>query len=171
MKLKLNREFAVRHLFVAALLAAMGAWFAYDGYVTYPSMTPEALYEKIEHSQPPSHEAAVKVYENAIPRQKQFMALCLLGSLVVGLGVLKAWRFRFEYDDDGFFWNGHRMTKADILSVNDSQWKKKGIFRLKTRFGKITLDAWHNAGVDEFVNQISSARMESQTSVPRSESL
>ena len=150
MKLKLNREFAARHLFVAALLAAMGCWFAYDGYVTYPSMSPEALYEKIERSQPPSHEAAVKVYENAIPRQKQFMALCLVGSLIVGLGVFRAWRFDFGYDDAGFTWKGRRMTKDDIKSVDDSQWKKKGILKLNTRFGRITLDAWHHTGVDGF---------------------
>jgi len=155
MKLKLNREFAVRHLFVTALLAAMGCWFAYDGYVTYPSMTPEALYEKIEHSQPPSHEAAVKVYENAIPRQKQFMGLCLLGSLIVGLGVFRAWRFDFEYDDAGFTWNGRRMAFADIKSVDDSQWKKKGILKLNTPFGRITLDAWHNTGVDAFRAKLS----------------
>ena len=155
MKLKLNREFAVRHLFVTALLVAMGCWFAYDGYVTYPSMTPEALYEKIEHSQPPSHEAAVKVYENAIPRQKQFMGLCLLGSLIVGLGVFRAWRFDFEYDDAGFTWNGRRMTFADIKSVDDSQWKKKGILKLNTPFGRITLDAWHNTGVDAFRAKLS----------------
>lgn len=155
MKLKLNREFAVRHLFVTVLLAAMGCWFAYDGYVTYPSMTPEALYEKIEHSQPPSHEAALKVYENAIPRQKQFMGLCLLGSLIVGLGVFRAWRFDFEYDDAGFTWNGRRMTFADIKSVDDSQWKKKGILKLNTPFGRITLDAWHNTGVDAFRAKLS----------------
>ena len=155
MKLKLNREFAARHLFVTVLLAAMGCWFAYDGYVTYPSMTPEALYEKIEHSQPPSHEAALKVYENAIPRQKQFMGLCLLGSLIVGLGVFRAWRFDFEYDDAGFTWNGRRMTFADIKSVDDSQWKKKGILKLNTPFGRITLDAWHNTGVDAFRAKLS----------------
>lgn len=150
MKLKLNREFAIRHLFVTALLLAMGGWFAYDGYVTYPSMTPEALYEKIEHSQPASHEAAVKVYENAIPRQKQFMGLCIVGALIVGLGVLKAWRVSFEYDEAGFVWNGRRMALSDIESVDESQWKKKGILKIKTRCGRITLDAWHNTGVDGF---------------------
>ena len=150
MKLKLNKEFATRHLFVTALLIAMGYWFAYDGYVTYPAMTPEALYEKIEHSQPASHEAAVKVYENAIPRQKQFMGLCFVAALVIGLGVLRAWRFAFEYDEKGFTWNGRRMSLSDIESVDESQWKKKGILKLKTKAGRIVLDAWHNTGVDGF---------------------
>ena len=160
MKLKLNREFAMRHLFVTLLLAAMGGWFAYDGYVTYPSMTPEELYEKIKHSKPPSAEAAAKVRENAIPRQKQFMGLCLIGSLIVGLGVLRAWKVSFEYDESGFAWNGRRMQLTDIESVDESQWKKKGILKLKTRNGPITLDAWHNTGVDGFYEIVRAHRAE-----------
>ena len=150
MKLRLNREFAIRHIFVTVLLVAMGAWFAYDGYVTYPSLTPEELYQKIEKSEAPSHEAAVKLYESAVPRQKQFMSLCFVGALIVGLGVLKAWRFSFEYDETGFTWRGRRMGLSDIESVDESQWKKKGILKLKTSAGVITLDSWHNTGVDGF---------------------
>jgi hypothetical protein len=151
MKLKLNREFAMRHGFVALLLAAMGGWFAYDGYVTYPSMTPEALYEQIEHSKPPSPEAAQKVYENAIPRQKQLMGLCFLGSLVVAFGLWRAWRFSFEYDESGFSFGGVRHAFGDVASIDDSRWKKKGIMSLKLSDGrKITLDAWHNTGVEGF---------------------
>ncbi len=150
MKLKLNREFAVRHLFVAVLLFGMACWFAYDGYVTYPSMTPEALYEKIERSTPPSHEEALRVYGNAIPRQKQFMALCFAGAIIVGFGVLRAYRFDFEYDESGFVFKGRRMGYGDIKALNDSQWKKKGILSLETANGKIVLDAWHNTGVDGF---------------------
>ena len=150
MKLRLNREFAIRHIFVTVLLVAMGAWFAYDGYVTYPSMTPEELYQKIEKSEAPSHEAAMKVYESAVPRQKQFMGLCLVGALIVGLGVLKAWRFSFEYDETGFTWRGRRMELSDIESIDESQWKKKGILKFKTSAGAITLDSWHNTGVDGF---------------------
>ena len=136
----------------------MGGWFAYDGYVTYPSLTPEALYEKIEKSAAPSHEAAVKVYENAIPRQKQFMGLCLLGALIVGVGVFRAWRFSFEYDDAGFIWKGRRMTMADIKSVDESKWKSKGILKLETTAGRITLDAWHNTGVEGFREKLTQER-------------
>lgn len=140
----------MRHIFVAALLLAMGCWFAYDGYVTYPSMTPAELYEKIERAKPPSEEAAVRVYNSAIPRQKQFMALCLIGSLIVGVGVFRSWRFDFEYDETGFTWKGRRMSIGDIKSVNASKWAKKGVLRLVTPAGGITLDAWHNKGVDGF---------------------
>ena len=151
MKLKLNREFATRHLFVAVLLAGMGGWFAYDGYVTYPSMTPEALYEQIEHSPAPSREAAEKVYSNAIPRQKQFMCLCFVGAAIVGLGVLRASRFSFAYREHGFSHNRRRYRIDDVAKVDVSQWKKKGILRIVTSDGaRITLDGWHHKGVDGF---------------------
>lgn len=151
MKLKLNREFAMRHLFVAALLAGMGGWFAYDGYVTYPSMTPEALYEQIEKSAPPSKEAAEKVYANAIPRQKQFMALCLLGAAIVGFGVWRASRFRFAYRERCFSFNGRRHAVDEVAKADVSQWKKKGILRITLWDGtRITLDAWHHKGVEGF---------------------
>lgn len=151
MKLKLNREFAIRHLFVAVLLTGMGAWFAYDGYVAYPSMTPEALYEQIEHQPPASREAAEKVYANAIPRQKQFMALCIIGAAIVGFGVWRASRFRFTYRERGFSYHGRRYAIADISKVDASQWGKKGILRLLTGDGtRIVLDGWHHKGVDGF---------------------
>ena len=46
MRLKLNKEFAVRHLAVALLMAALGGWFAYDGYVKYPAMDAATLYRE-----------------------------------------------------------------------------------------------------------------------------
>ena len=151
MKLKLNREFAMRHMFVALLLTGMGGWFAYDGYVTYPSMTPEALYERIEHAPAPSREAAEKVYSNAIPRQKQFMILCLAGAAAIGFGVWRASRFRFTYRDRAFAYNGRRYRLDDISKTETSQWGKKGILRLSLRDGTcVVLDAWHHTGVDGF---------------------
>ena len=158
MKLRLNREFAMRHLFVAALLAGMGCWFAYDGYVTYPSMTPEALYERIEKGAPPSREAAERVYANAIPRQRQFMVLCLVGAAIVGLGVWRASRFRFAYRERSFSYSGRRHSIDDIAKVDVSQWKKKGILRVAVRDGtKISLDAWHHTGVDGFYDLLRDA--------------
>lgn len=149
-RLTLNREFAMRHLFVAALLAGMGGWFGYDGYVAYPSMTPEALYEQIEKSPPPTPEAAARVYAAAIPRQKQFMCICLVGAAIVGLGVLRAARFRFDFDGTGFaVRGGARQSFADVAGVDSRKWEKKGIMRLKTGAGWIVLDAWHHNGVKE----------------------
>lgn len=151
MRLKLNKEFAARHIFVAALLVGMAGWFGYDGYVTYPSMTPDALYELIEHSQPPTPETAEKVYANAIPRQKQFMVLCLIGAAVIGLGVFRAARFSFTYRERGFSFQGRRYAIDDVAAVDVSQWKKKGILKLRLRDGaKVTLDNWHHTGVGGF---------------------
>ena len=158
MQLKLNREFAARHLFVAALMAAMGGWFAYDGYVKYPSMTPEALYASCHNgAQAASPEAARRFRESAIPRQKQFMALCFAASVVVGLGVLRAARFRFSYDGDGFDFGGRRQSLDDITGVDASRWEKKGILKLSTKGGAVTLDAWHHAGVDGFYEILEAA--------------
>ena len=151
MKLKLNREFALRHAAVAVLMAGMAAWFAYDGYVAYPSMTPEALYERIEGKAPPSREAAEKVFSGAVPRQRQFMALCLLASAVIGFGVWRASRFRFSYRERGFAFRGRRYRLDDIAKVDVSQWAKKGILRMSTTDGtRIVLDGWHHRGVDGF---------------------
>ena len=150
MKLKLNREFLMRHLFVAVLMFALGCWFGYDGFVGYPSKTPSELYEMIEKSAPPSPEAAQKVYDNAIPRQKQFMGLALLASLAVGLHLLLVSKLDLSFDDDGFTWNGKKFSYADISRIDDSRWEKKQICVLFVKGGgKLTLDAWHHTGAKE----------------------
>ncbi len=151
MKLSLNREFFLRHLFVAVLMLGLGCWFGYDGFVGYPSKTPSQLYEMIEKSAPPSPEAAQKVYDNAIPRQKQFMGLALLASLAIGLHLLLVSRLDFEFDADGFTWGGKRFTMADIARIDDSRWEKKQICVIFVKGGgKLVLDAWHHVGVKDF---------------------
>ena len=151
MTLSLNREFALRHLFVAVLMFGMGCWFGYDGYVGYPSKTPAELYYEIEKAEPPSEEAARKVYDNAIPRQKQFMALAFLASLLVGGHLFAVSRLRFTFDDGGFDWKGRRYAYSDVAGVDARKWNKKGIVRLFLRGGAtLTLDAWHHVGVKDF---------------------
>jgi hypothetical protein len=103
MKLELNREFALRYLFVAVLMLGMGGWFGYDGYVKYPSMTATELYASHHGGKAADSEAAaIKHQQQAIPRQKQFMTLCLVASALVALVLIKAARMRFSYDDEGF---------------------------------------------------------------------
>ena len=160
MKLKLNREFAVRHLFVAVLLAGLGCWFGYDGYVKYPSMTPEALYASCHNGEAGSPEAVARFHASAAPRQKQFMLLCLLGSAVVAFGVWRAWRFRFSYNEYGFSAGGAaRRPISDIVSVDMSKWEKKGIETFSTKAGKVTLDAWHHKGVSGFLDILKAAEL------------
>ena len=159
MKLKLNKEFFMRHLFVAVLMAALGCWFGYDGYVKYPSMSPAELYRMIEKSDAPDEAAARKVYANAIPRQKQFMMLAFLASIIVGAHLFAVSRLDFAFDDDGFTFAGKRYKMDDIKSVDDSAWEKKRISKLALSDGRsAVLDAWHHVGVKEFHAKLEPAK-------------
>ena len=53
-RLRLNPDYLRRHLFAAAVMAALGCWFGYDGAVRYPRMAPDELYRSIEQAEPPA---------------------------------------------------------------------------------------------------------------------
>ncbi|MBO7482261.1 MAG: hypothetical protein J6U17_00045 [Kiritimatiellae bacterium] len=153
MKLSLNREYFRNHLFVTVLMAAMSAWFAYDGFVRYPSLDAAALYEKIEGAAP--GEGWTQANLEAFKRQKiktqhGFALLALLASAVVGLRLLKSARFSFEFDDDGFTVGGERRQYSDIKSIDDRDWERKGIMRLDLGGRTVVLDGWHHKGVRDF---------------------
>jgi len=151
MTLTINKEFLRRHLFVVVLMAGMGAWFGYDGFVRYPSLTPARLYADAHNgTEARSAEEAEKFYRTAIPRQKEFMTLCLGAALLVGLHLLAVSRLRFAFDEGGFTWKGRRYAFGDIRSVDRSKWDKKGILKLTLADGTVTLDGWHHVGVDAF---------------------
>ncbi len=151
MKLSLNKEFARRHLFVTLLMVAMGGWFGYDGFVAYPAQTARELYMSCHQGEEPASDlAAEKFRATAIPRQKQFMGLCLLAAVLIGGHLWLVSRLRVEFDAEGFTWRGQRFSYADIAKVDDSSWKKKGITRLTVAGGVLTLDAWHHTGVEDF---------------------
>jgi len=137
-RLRLNREFAVRHLAVAVLMFAMSAWFAYDGYVDYPRQD-DAFFET-RHLQ----------RESAIARQKEFMVLAFLAALAIGGHVLVLARFRFEFDDEGFVFKGVRRRYSEIAKIDRSLWEKKSIIKIDG----LKLDAWHHSGVKEFVERL-----------------
>ena len=134
MKLSPNREFLVRHLFVAAVMAAMGGWFGYDGYVNYPRQD-DSFFEERHIRR-----------ETAIPRQKQFMGLAFAASAAILLHLWMSLSLRLEFDGDGFVCRGVRRRFADVAKVDRSLWEKKGIIVVDG----IKLDAWHYAGVKEF---------------------
>lgn len=153
--LRLNREFFARHLFVAVLMAGLGCWFAYDGFVGYPSKSPRELYAQIEKSEAPTDEAAARVAANAIRRQKEFMCLAFLASLIVGGHLFAVSRLRLAFDDDGFTLSGVRHKYSDVAGVDDSQWEKKGISRVTLAGGvRMTLDSWHHTGAKELHERI-----------------
>lgn len=155
MKIKLNKDYAVRHLFVTVLMATLGCWFAYDGVITYPSMTPNELYRSIEGADAPAEWTSEKL--DAFKKQKTqtqygFAGISLLAALIVGLRLFKASKFDFAFDETSFTYNGRKFARADIVEVDRSKWESKSIAVLKLKNGSsITLDAWHHVGVKEFV--------------------
>lgn len=149
--LTLNREFALRHFFVFLLMLVLGGWFGYDGFVAYPALSAHELYVRHHGGEAPaSAEAARRHQASAIPRQKQFMTLCFIAAALIGCGLVRAWRFRFSFDDDGFVAAGVRRTYGDITAVDLRRWAKKGILVVRLRTGSVTLDGWHHTGVDAF---------------------
>lgn len=150
MKLTLNREYAMRHLFVTVLMAALCCWFGYDGFVRYPATPAAQLYKTIE-----GHEAPEGYDLDAFKAQKTktqygFTILAGMAALIVGMGLFVAYKFDFEFDDEGFSYGGKRFTYDGIKKVDRSQWDKKGIVVVDG----IKLDAWHHVGVKEFVAKL-----------------
>lgn len=140
-KLRLNREFAVRHVGVALLMLGLSGWFAYDGYVAYPEHD-DAWFEQ-QHLRK----------DNAIRRQREFMVLALLAAVVIAGHVGLVAKFDFSYDESGFSCGGVKRSFADVKSVDWSKWEKKGIVKVDG----IVLDAWHHVGVKD-VAEILKAR-------------
>lgn len=142
MRLKLNKEFAVRHLAVALLMAALGGWFAYDGYVKYPAMDAATLYREAHGGEDAATpEQAEKFKANAVPRQKQFMALAWGFAAFLAANVFMLWRREYELE-------------GEITDVDRRDWDKKGIIRFKVNGRKVALDAWHHEGVRELVSRL-----------------
>ena len=131
MKPKLNREYVVRHLAVAALMLGMSGWFLYDGAVKYPKQD-DKFFEEIHSKR-----------ETAIARQYQFSAITFVAALVIaGLVGLES-RKRFDFG------------KEDVSDVDFSKWEKKRIAYAVLKGGKrVALDAWHFAGVREFLVEL-----------------
>ncbi len=151
MKLSLNREYAVRHLGVAVLMAALCAWFVYDGAVAYPAMTDEDFKAKVLHGL--DYENFPKKRQETTNRQFQFAALAGLAALIIAGGVWRVKRQTLEWDEDsmnGTLTGGKPLAFSDISELDKSKWEKKGILVATAKDGrKVTLDAWHHAGVKE----------------------
>lgn len=156
MKLSLNREYAVRHLGVAILMTALCAWFAYDGAVTYPAMTDAEFKEKILHGL--EYENFPKKRGDTTERQFQFAAIAGIAALVIAGGVWRVKRQTLEWDDvsmNGTLTGGKPLAFSDVSELDRSKWEKKGILVAIAEDGrKVTLDAWHHAGVKELAGKL-----------------
>ena len=142
MKLKINREFLLRHVFSLAVFVVLGGWFGFDAFVRYPRSDARALYVSIEKSEP-----GEKVDLESFKAQK---VQTLLAASLVGLHLLCVARFRFEFDESGFSLGDRRFSYSDIKDIDKSKWEKKGVLTVSGDGFKICLDAWHHIGVKEF---------------------
>lgn len=154
MKSSLNREFAVRHLFVAVLMAVLCCWFGYDGFVGYPSTPAAALYEKIEGAPAPEGFDLEAFKAQKIKTQYGFTLLAFLAALAVGGHLYAVSRFSFEFDDEGYVVNGVSRSWSDAGEPDRRDWEKKGIIKVDG----VKFDSWHHLGVKEFEAKLSSVK-------------
>ena len=152
-RLRLNPEYAKRHLFVTLLMVALGGWFGYDGFIGYPATPAAELYRSIEKSDPPEGFDLDAFKKQKIGTQYGFTILAFLAAAVVGSRLMKSKRFVFEFDDESFVYRGRRHLISSVKKIDRSQWEKKGIIKIDG----ITLDSWHHLGVKEFVERLDSA--------------
>ena len=149
-RLRLNPEYAKRHLFVTLLMLALGCWFGYDGFVGYPATPAAELYKSIEKSDAPEGFDLEAFKKQKIGTQYGFTIIAFFVAAVVGSRLMKSKRFEFAYDDEAYVYRGKRHALSSIKNVDRSKWEKKGIVKVDG----ITLDAWHHLGVREFVEKL-----------------
>ena len=140
MVLTLNREYAARHLGVAALFTALAGWFLHDAIFVYPNLPADG-----------THHTTVEF-------QYSFAALLGIAAIVIAVRVWANWKFKLEWDDEKV-WGPSLGTAplafVDIAGVEDGQWERKGIIVFLAKDGRrLRLDSWHHAGVKELVGRI-----------------
>ena len=149
-RLRLNPEYAKRHLFVTLLMIGLGGWFGYDGFIGYPATPAAELYKSIEKSEAPEGFDLEAFKRQKIGTQYGFTILAFFVAVVVGSRLARNRRFKFGYTDDFYVYRGRRRPFSSIKKIDRSQWEKKGIIRIDG----ITLDSWHHLGVNEFVEKL-----------------
>ena len=149
-RLKLNPEYAKRHLFVTLLMVALGCWFGYDGFIGYPATPAAELYRSIEKSAPPEGFDLDAFKRQKIGTQYGFTILAFFAAAVVGSRLMKSKRFAFAFDDEAYVYRGKRHAISSIKTIDRSQWEKKGIVKIDG----IILDSWHHLGVKEFLEKV-----------------
>lgn len=157
MKLKPNKEYAARHLFVTVVMAALSCWFGFDAVVRYPATPARELYVSIESAEPPEGFDLDAFKEQKIRTQYGFAFLTLLAAAIVGVRLWNSWTFDFSFDAEGFEIDGKKYPYSAMKAVDARKWEKVGIVRFAVVDGKrirrVALDSWHHSGVREFVAQ------------------
>ena len=158
-RLRLNPEYAKRHLFVTLLMLALGCWFGYDGFIRYPATPAAELYRSIEGSEAPEGYDLEGFKQQKMGTQYGFMILAFFAAAVVGSRLLRSRRFKFGFTDDFYVYRGRRHPISSIKKIDRSKWEKKGIVKVEG----ITLDSWHHLGVKEFLEKIDSTQSHRDT--------
>lgn len=131
-KIALNREYAVRHLGVAALFFGLSLYFLYDAIFVYPYLPEDGAH----------HTTVEFQYTSA--------ALLALFAFVVAFRVFLNWKRTLEWDDAqmvGSATLGVPLRFDAIDRLDTSKWEKKQILTAFAKDGRrVTLDAWHHSG-------------------------
>lgn len=154
MRLAVNKEFLVRHLFSLAVFLALCGWFGFDAFRRYPATPAKDLYFSIEKSEPPEGFDLESFKAQKMQTQRILALLTLLASLGIGVHLIAVARFDFEFDDEGFSWNGRRFAYGEIRETDVSKWEKKNVLAIRGENWRILLDAWHHRGVREFFGKL-----------------
>lgn len=155
-KLKLNMEFAFRHIAVAVAALGLSAWFAFDGFVTYPAENEAAL-----RKDPSLEPANLPHPERKINEQFIFSGVTGFGAIVILLLLLAEAGKSLSLENGklkGSLTGGTEIPLEDIASVDESLWEKKNIAFLVPKYSKrIKLDAWHFKGAKEIYLEVKQA--------------
>ena len=140
MKISLNKEYAIRHLGVAALFTGLSLWFLYDAIFVYPNQVADG-----------THHTTVEFQYSAA-------AALAIFAFVVAFRVFLNWRATLAWDDEqmtGTLTCGVPLRFDDIDHLDAEKWEPKQILVVHAKDGRrVTLDAWHHAGARELAEKL-----------------
>ena len=132
MKISLNKEYAIRHLGVAALFTGLSLYFLYDAIFVYPYLPADG-----------AHHTTVEFQYSAA-------AALAIFAFVVAFRVFLNWRATLAWDDEqmcGTLTCNAPLRFDDIDHLDAEKWEPKQILVVHAKDGRrVTLDAWHHAG-------------------------
>lgn len=140
MKISLNKEYAIRHLGVAALFTGLSLWFLYDAIFVYPNQVADG-----------THHTTVEFQYSAA-------AALAIFAFVVAFRVFLNWRATLAWDDEqmtGTLTCNAPLRFDDIDHLDSAKWEPKQILVVHAKDGRrVTLDAWHHVGARELAEKL-----------------